>query len=479
MCINLNTGFVTFGVDFFTKHIISIEDLLFLILHERNHYILEHSIWRSDLYYLRRSLPGPLVALVEDAFINAAAFRTSPSKINDRFYSHKRFEVLLTSDSKGVEKVYKDKDLTEVHTQMWDPESPLPDLSQFCDAFIDWFHRQREQEQNAQTQNQENETGTGSGDGDNNRIDQDDTQNDQGSDKDNDESGDDEKDNPGTNEDLDGDWGSEEYKDDGFKSEIEKEAEAINLIVEGHNDTPVALDDHNQEKPEGCTESGTRLYGKKIEAVPPKSEFDKALGTLTHKEREQFSVQRSFDVSHIDNFISDFQCLRAGQDGMQGYTSTVPHKISKRDLNSIQMGGMPVMWNTTYNGFEVQTRLYMDVSGSMDRFIGLIPYIFARLMEHVCEIYEFSTQIVKVDPQDPYYYSTGCTSFNMVAKHIIEKGFQSVIVITDGCSALSNKLAEQLQNQLEYCVYIKIGRSSYRSEKGWGDIADQVVHIAI
>ena len=449
------------------------------MLHERNHYILEHSIWRSDLYCLRRSLPGPLVALVEDAFINAAAFRTSPSRICERFYSHKSFEVILTSNSKGVEKVYKDKKLTEVHAQMWDPESPLPDLSHFCDAFIDWFQRQRKQEQNTQKRNQENETGAGSGDGENNRMDQDDTQNDQSSNKDTDKSGDEGKDNPGTSEDLDDDRDSEEYKDDGFKSEIEKETETINFIVEGHNDTPVAPDDHNQENPAGCTESGTRLYGKKIEAVPPKSEFDKALGTLTHEEREQFSVQRSFDVSRLDTFISDFQCLRAGQDGIQGYTSTVPHRISKRDLNSIQMGGMPVIWNTTYEGFEVQTKLYMDVSGSMDRFIGLIPYIFARLMEHVCTIYEFSTQIIKVDPQDIYYYSTGGTSFNMVAKHIIEKGFQSVIVITDGCSALSKDLADQLQNQLEYCVYIKIGELNYRNEKGWEDIADQVVHIAI
>ena len=44
--IHLKTGFVTFGDDFFVRHINSIDDLLFLMIHERNHYILEHSIWR-------------------------------------------------------------------------------------------------------------------------------------------------------------------------------------------------------------------------------------------------------------------------------------------------------------------------------------------------------------------------------------------------------------------------------------------------
>jgi hypothetical protein len=121
----------------------------------------------------------------------------------------------------------------------------------------------------------------------------------------------------------------------------------------------------------------------------------------------------------------------------------------------------------------------MDVSGSMDSYLGLIPYLFDRLMEHVDEIYEFSDVIVKVDPQDTYYYSTGGTSFNVVARHILDKDFQSVIVITDGCGNLSDNLTEKLSNQLEYFVYMIIDKKYYQKEKGWGKIANQVIHIDI
>jgi hypothetical protein len=502
--INLKTGFVTFGVDFFVKHINCIEDLLFLIIHERNHYILEHSIWRSDLYYLRLSLPAPLPSLVEDAFINGAAYRTSPSRISDRFYKHNSIAVILTSDSKGVGRVFKNKEIVKIHSQLWDTSEALPDFGKFSGLLIHWFFQKmkeerREHEKQGQKQAQENKTQSVPGDGDgkdqnntdggqNFEPNQDVTDNDQGAnqteDRSEDTAGQEEKNNTtGTSENGDESGnegeGFEECGKDDFKSEIETETETITPIVEGQHDTSVSLEDQKSVNPVVYSESGAQVHGRKIKALTPKSEIDKALASLTRKEREQFSVQRSFDISQLDTFISDFQCLKAGQDGLQGYTSTVPHRISKRDINSIQMGGMPVIWNVSYEGFEKHTKLYMDVSGSMDSYLGLIPYLFDRLMEHVDEIFEFSTVIVKVDPGDNYYYTTGGTSFNTVAEHILNRDFQSVIVITDGCGNLSEDLTEKLRNHLDYCVYIRIGGTRYPKRTGWGKVANQVIHIVV
>jgi hypothetical protein len=479
--INLKTGFVTFGVDFFIKHINSIEDLLFLIIHERNHYILEHSIWRSDLYHLRLSLSAPMSSLIEDAFINGAAYRISPSKISDRFYKHNSIVVILTSDTKGVRRVFKDKEIVKIHAQMWDVTEPLPDLGKFSNLLIRWFLQKMKQErQEHEKQTQENETQSGQSDG----KDQANTDNDHGTNQTEDISKDntrqeEENNTTGTveGEDTGGDF--EENGEDDFKSEIETETEEVAPIVEGQHDTFAAVEDQNSVNAGVYSENGVQVHGRKIKALTPKSEIDKALATLTRKEREQFRVQRSFDISQLDTFISDFQCLRAGQDGLQGYTNTVPHRISKRDINSIQMGGVPIIWNTAYEGFEKHTKLYMDVSGSMDDYLGLIPYMFDRLMEHVDEIFEFSNLIIKVDPGDSYYYSTGGTSFNTVAEHILSKDFQSVIVITDGCGNLSDDLTERLRNILEYCVYVRIGGTHYQNGKGWEQVANQIVPIDI
>lgn len=481
--INLKTGFVTFGVDFFVKHINSIEDLLFLIIHERNHYILEHSIWRSDLYHLRLSISAPISSLIEDAFINGAAYRISPSKISDRFYKHNSITVILTSDTKGVRRVFKDKEIVKIHAQVWDATEPLPDLGKFSNLLIRWFLQKMKQErQEHEKQTQENETQSGQSDGDS--KDKANTDNDHSTDQTEDKSKDNAYQEEGNNpagaaegENTGGDF--EENGEDDFKFKIETEAGEITPIVEGQHDTSAALEDQNSINAGVYSENGVQVHGRKIKALTPKSEIDKALATLTRKEREQFSVQRSFDISQLDTFISDFQCLRAGQDGLQGYTNTVPHRISKRDINSIQMGGVPIIWNTVYEGLEKHTKLYMDVSGSMDDYLGLIPYMFDRLMEHVDEIFEFSTVIVKVDSQDTYYYSTGGTSFNTVAEHILNRDFQSVIVITDGCGHLPNDLTERLRNHFEYCVYVRIGNTYYQNGKGWEQVANQIVHIDI
>ena len=484
--ISLKTGFVTFGVDFFVKHINSIEDLLFLIIHERNHYILEHSIWRSDLCYLRSSLPVPLFSLIEDAFINGAAYRTIPSRISDHFYKHNSIAVILTSDSKGVRRVFKDKDIVKIHAEMWDVTKPFPDFGEFSLLLVHWLLQKKkderqEHEKQGQEQAQENEIQPGPGDGDGKDQDNNDggqkqgvTDSSQGinktEDRPEDKTGQDEGNSTAD---------TVEGGEDGFKSKIETEAEAVTPIVEGQHDTPVVLRDQKDVNPIVYTESGVSISGRKIEALTPKSEIDKAIATLTQKEREQFSVEQSLNITQLDAFISGFQCLRAGQDSLQGYTNTVPHRISKRDINSIQMGGMPVIWRTPSNGVDTHSKLYIDVSGSMDSYLGLIPYLFDRLMEHVDEIFEFSTVIVKVNPQDAYYYSTGGTSFNKVARHILDKYFKSVIVITDGRGNLSNGLIEKLYNHLEHFVYIRIGKSNQQNGTNWEKIANQIIHIDI
>jgi hypothetical protein len=162
---------------------------------------------------------------------------------------------------------------------------------------------------------------------------------------------------------------------------------------------------------------------------------------------------------------------------MQGYSSTVPNRISKRDLNAVRLGGIPVMWNTTYESVENQTKLYMDVSGSMEDYLGLIPYLFDRLSEHVDQIFEFSDTIVPVDPHDQFYYTTDGTDFIAVARHILHNQFSSIIIITDGNGRWSPELTNQLNNQLESCVYVKIRRSHSSEKRNWDHVADQVIQI--
>lgn len=419
--INLKTGHVKMGVAFFIQHIETLEDLLFLLIHERNHFILEHSVWRKDLHYLRRSVSAPIAALIEDAFINGPAYRVCQSDLSNRFYRHNTFEVILTSDTKGVKRVFKDKTVGKLHAQLFDVELPLPDFGDYSVALIRWFMEKMDQQRK--------------------------------------------------------DTGNDQKENTGDESDIEKQAESITPIVDGRDDTPIVPEDRPQTYPVAHSVTGNEVTGRQIKAITPRSEIDRAISTLTDTEKQQFQCPQHVNISRVDSFISSFQCLKAGNDGIQGYTSTVPHRISKRDLNAIRMNNTPVIWNTIYEAVENRTKLYMDVSGSMESYLGLIPYLFDRVSEHVDEIFEFSDSIVPVEADDTFYYSTDGTDFVAVAQHILQNQFSSIIIITDGQGQWAQEWTDRLKEQLEYCAYIKVGRVSYGEKKNWDTVAHQIVQI--
>ncbi|GAG19989.1 unnamed protein product, partial [marine sediment metagenome] len=62
---------------------------------------------------------------------------------------------------------------------------------------------------------------------------------------------------------------------------------------------------------------------------------------------------------------------------------------------------------------------------------------------------------------------------NAVAKHIQEKGFKSVIIITDNCDSLSDEWHTFLKDEVPelYCVFLEDGQRPQDldiQEYGWG-----------
>jgi len=89
--VNFRKGDLKIGAGFFLEHIEGPEDLLFILIHERNHLILR------SLYpdVSPAGYPPLLFNFGEDAFINAISRRYVPSTLPERFYK-KPAEMLLT-----------------------------------------------------------------------------------------------------------------------------------------------------------------------------------------------------------------------------------------------------------------------------------------------------------------------------------------------------------------------------------------------
>jgi hypothetical protein len=80
------------GVQFFLDHITGPEDLLFILIHERNHLILRRlypDVLPGDNY------PREVFNFAEDAYVNAIGRRQVASTLPERFYHQP--ELLLTA----------------------------------------------------------------------------------------------------------------------------------------------------------------------------------------------------------------------------------------------------------------------------------------------------------------------------------------------------------------------------------------------
>ena len=92
-------GDLTIGVQFFLDHITGPEDLLFILIHERNHLILRR-LYPDVLPGF--DYPREVFNFAEDAYVNAIGRRQVASTLPERFY-RQPWELLLTAKHSSID----------------------------------------------------------------------------------------------------------------------------------------------------------------------------------------------------------------------------------------------------------------------------------------------------------------------------------------------------------------------------------------
>jgi hypothetical protein len=92
-------GDLKIGVQFFLDHIAGPEDLLFILIHERNHLILRRLY--PDVVP-GADYPPEVFNFAEDAYVNAIGRRQVVSTLPERFY-HQPGELLLTAKHSAID----------------------------------------------------------------------------------------------------------------------------------------------------------------------------------------------------------------------------------------------------------------------------------------------------------------------------------------------------------------------------------------
>ena len=191
--------------------------------------------------------------------------------------------------------------------------------------------------------------------------------------------------------------------------------------------------------------------------------------------RHQVRLFEPGALAGIDDAIQGVLADRATEKTLEGYSIPVPPAITRKDLFSLAGGVIPAVWERRWGVERPQIDLYIDVSGSMGHYYGYIPYLYDALRAVRGRVFQFSTKVVEVDPEDPFLHTTGGTQFDAVAEHLLTEGSQAAIILSDGHGTLETRYVDALRAQLETLVYIKVQPNR---EQNWELVATEVVVLA-
>ncbi|MFC1885569.1 hypothetical protein ACFLZM_00820, partial [Thermodesulfobacteriota bacterium] len=514
-----------------------LEDLLFILLHERDHLILR------KLYpqvVREADFPKDLLNFAEDVFINAIARRHVPSILPERFYDQS-MEMLLTGmhDKIDWHKINYEENglnvLKEAHGAMYSQNYALLHIlnqrnvnggsysgyQEWMELMYRW-HRHM-QDRKKTDFSEPDATNADEMEQDDTEPEQEDDETDVKSETESEEpSPDNETEEPGQDSHKDSDdlIGGEPCDEAAEDPDKDIDDDHGRPVQDGgdRNDSPIkqeegcrvdANDDTDDEPPDPDMEDRNTEFediGTILKRIIPIVQDDINIPqTGSHGELEGDGLQkipipdltpgdpvtrmilytsdlpdfrnrvRVFEddmLDHVEGLIHGILSDRATERSYDGYSVPIPLAMTRRDAFCISAGVIPVLWQRQMGVERPNIDLYVDVSGSMNQYYIFIPYIYDSLRHVIGRIFQFSTRIVEVDHDNLFLHTTGGTSFECVADHMIEQQIKSAILLSDGESGLSDRSIETLKKQLDQFVYIKIKDNSY---KNWEHIAHDII----
>lgn len=527
-CVDLRSGDITIGKKFFIDNVESMEDVFFIVFHERNHVLLKN-IYENDMSR-EIDVPFSIVNIAEDAFINSKVAAIVETALPEKYYNKEEpvdsdeamdgdedTKILyrcLSSNSFGLKDYIKkklgfgcDSERTVGKAMKLLDSGSVSDLFYLDDlellsTFLVVSHRSMYQDNksNVLFRNRPDLTGEerdfyNAGHG-------------HGTvgysqwmtafykwfkmlpDKLADEISGSTKvitiNIPSDMYDAVKNSIGKQYSEDSGNNTAPGSGKAGNLpkdIIEKMNDLFDALK-HEEKKNEkskpghGCGD-GNEGYVKKFPKVDINYElFVDELATETsmgEKDDIRKNMKKSPKVGILkanrdicSTVAKDIISANSMNRDIVGTSVVIPASISRKDLFSIAGGYQPVLYQKTIDISKNDFVMYSDVSGSMGSSLHIVGNLIKELSEHISRCFVFSTIIGELDLDElETYRTTGGTNFDIVAKHIIDNRFRNVIVASDGeCSMSRENFTRLVENNINL-YYIKIGSSSNGYDDAW------------
>lgn len=523
-CVNLITGNMDIGVNFFKEKINSIEDCMFIIFHERNHRIIDFVSKKTKSYDIDKSVTHELINFAEDGYINGNVLNFISSDLPEKYYNDeevKEGEKLqysyLSSNTYGfykyLQSVCKDIDFEKylksftkknsgkfannmiesfnnikdlsclvllLHNELYknikssnlirnnaknnEEKSFYKDIENFEVSFeyIDWmnaffkWHKSlpKDEQKNFDDENNvselvidsENEESYGG----------DDTKNDNNKESSSGSGNKEDKENKDSNK---GNTKEEQENQGKYKKsdETREKINAAKIVKETGKCSKKPLENGYYHFPEEESKEEQKVK-RIIKDVMTSNEKDK-IG----KNVDEYSVRMKSNVLQVvaNNIAKNIISCNVNNHDMQVGSFIMPSSFARKDLFTMGAGHNPIVYTKNISLGGIKFKLYVDVSGSMDKYLPIVGKLTNNLKEYVDRVFMFSTE-VREQPltQLDRYFTTGGTDFDVVAESIINNKFNNVIILTDGESYMTAENKEKMKRFVKNLYYIHVGSNN-------------------
>jgi hypothetical protein len=182
----------------------------------------------------------------------------------------------------------------------------------------------------------------------------------------------------------------------------------------------------------------------------------------------KLSIRRSLLLGYaidrkIDRFKEEFR-------ERHSIVSPIPLYPSKKDLVLLASGLLPLYFHNRLNRPKWKKKgiaIYLDVSGSVNEHLPEILGILRRLQNEITSVYQFSNEVVETSMREltrGRIATTYGTSFDCVARSILDNAFGKAVVIRDGFSSIEAGLHKQMKGKGVRILTILFGGASQTND---------------
>lgn len=508
--INLRLGTLIFAPSFVLNYMESLDDLLFMIIHERSHLVLglEYPGRVPQLLRGRHLNLGTnaIFKFIEDVWCNSMAYRMFPSHISSRYYADKDVSFRLLCPEKLDEEVFGSRLQDEHNIVYRKPRNP----GYLFSLVWEWIMEQRRKKPVKTVDRMS------SGEEDSHRDKAAGKTNPELEDKDTDITGQSSKSKQdsffglesGKNSDSSGDEtkGPADRAQD-YESMRKTGAEQDKDKEETPQADPDALNDYegivisetlstsdfvttNPEKfydnPAPETRKGVTFLVEKaplnrwndwdfqiLRATKLLAEIEEA-SRLTREEKQSYRTNTNIKIMTAD--ISRLMIQQNTENTITGFTHDMPHHLARSDAFSLAMGYTPLMWRTLYNAGKNRPdfHIYFDVSGSMAQHYVLLPRLLSQLRPYVSRMFQFSDSVTEIRERDfKKIYTTKGTNFLSAVEAFHTYKSKYIIMLSDGHS----KLDVEKPDFIKQFIYLATYRPYRETSDAWRKWATYVIQL--